>query len=72
MRVVVEECGIDTSWMKAADMRLFLGNHCDFKFENSAHEQLMLEWAMYLLYIYQGFTDSIERVWGEAQQYILI
>ena len=34
MRIILQERGIDTTRMKAADMRLVLGNHADFKHEH--------------------------------------
>lgn len=48
MKLVLQERGIDTDGMKAADMQLVLGNYDDFEFEKTA----------------------IERVWGEAKQFI--
>ena len=38
---VLEERGIDTPGMKAADMRLVLGNHADFKHKKTALEHFM-------------------------------
>ena len=41
MKRVLEERGVDTENMKAADMRLILGGHDDFKHEKTALEHLM-------------------------------
>ena len=43
MRIILQERGIDTTRMKAADMRLVLGNHADFKHEKTALEHLVQE-----------------------------
>ena len=43
MKIVLEECGIDTTGMRAADMHLVLGHHADFKFEKTALEHFMQE-----------------------------
>ena len=70
MKIFLEECGIDTSWMKAADMRLVLGNHHDLEHENTALEQHMHELGQQVL-IYQSYTVSynlIERLWGAANK----
>ena len=41
MKLVLQEWEIDTDRMKAADMRLVLGNHEDFKYEKTTLEYLM-------------------------------
>ena len=41
MKLVLEERGVDTTEMKAADMALVLGNHHDFKHEKTALEHVI-------------------------------
>ena len=47
MKLVLEERGIDTSRMRAADMQLVLASHADFKNEKTALECLMQEKGQY-------------------------
>ena len=71
MKIVLEERGIDTSGMKAADMRLVLGNHADFKHENTALEHLMQDKGQRAIYLpkFHCELNPIERVWGEAKRF---
>ena len=43
MKIVLQEQGVDTYEMKAADMQLALGNHADFKTEKIALEYLFVQ-----------------------------
>ena len=72
MKLVLQERGIDTDRMKAADMRLVLGNHEDFKFEKTALEYLLREndQRMPFLTKFHCELNPIERAWGEAKHYI--
>ena len=71
MKIVLEERGIDTSGMKAADMRLVLGNHDDFKHEKTALEHYMQDQGQRAIYLpkFHCELNPIERVWGEAKRY---
>ena len=77
MKIVLQERGIDTSRMKAADMRLVLRNHADFKHEKTALEHLVQEKRQRAIYLpkFHCELNPIERVWGEAsffQDHIVI
>ena len=71
MKLVLQERGIDTERMKAADMRLVLGNHDDFKYEKTALEYLIRERGQRMLFVpkFHCELNPIERVWGEAKRY---
>ena len=71
MKLVLEERGIDTDRMRAADMRLVLGNHEDFKFEKTALEYLLRDNDQRMLFIpkFHCELNPIERVWGETKHY---
>ena len=71
MRTVLQERGIDTDRMKAADMRLVLGSHADFKYEKTALEHLIQEKGQRALFLpkFHCELNPIERVWGEAKRY---
>ena len=68
IKLILEERGVDTTKMKAADM---LGNHHDFKHENTALEHVIKSKGHYCVYIlkFQCELNPIERVWGKAKQY---
>ena len=77
MKIVLQERGIDTSRMKAADMRLVSRNHADFKHEKTALEHLVQEKRQRAIYLpkFHCELNPIERVWGEAsffQDHIVI
>lgn len=71
MKRVLEERGVDTENMKAADMRLILGGHDDFKYEKTALEHFMASKGHRCYYIpkFHCELNPIERVWGAAKQY---
>ena len=71
MKLILQERGIDTSGMKAADMRLVLASHADFKYEKTALECFMQEKGQHAIFIpkFHCKLNPIERVWGEAKCY---
>jgi hypothetical protein len=71
MRLVLQERGVDTSRMKAADMCLVLGNHADFKYEKTAVEYLLQSKGHRALFLpkFHCELNPIERIWGEAKRY---
>ena len=71
MKLILEERGVDTTKMKGADMALVLGNHHDFKHENTALEHVIKSKGHYCVYIpkFHCELNPIERVWGKAKQY---
>ena len=71
MRLVLQERGIDTTRMKAADMRIVLAHHADFKYEKTALECLMQEKGQRAIFIpkFHCELNPIERVWGEAKRF---
>ena len=64
MKLVLEERGVDTTKMKAADMISVLGNHHDFKHENTALEHAIKSKRYYCMYIpkFHCELNPIERV----------
>ena len=71
MRIVLQECGVDTARMKAADMRLVLRSHADFKNEKTALEHVVQEKEQRAIYLpmFHCELNPIERVWGEAKRF---
>ena len=71
MRLILQERGINTTGMKAADMRIVLANHADFKYEKTALESLMQEKGHRAIFIpkFHCELNPIERVWGESKRY---
>ena len=71
MQLVLEERGIDTGKMKAADMRLVLASHAEFKNEKTALECLMQEKGERAIFLpkFHCELNPIERGWGEAKCY---
>ena len=71
MEIVLEERGIDTTGMRAADMRLVLGHHADFKFEKTTLEHFVQEKGQRTIYLpkFHCELNPIERVWEEAKRY---
>lgn len=69
MRIVLQERGVDTSGMKATDMRVVLGSHADFKNEKTALEHFVQEKTHRAIYLpkFHCELNPIERVWGEAK-----
>lgn len=73
MKLVLQERGIDTDRMKAADMPLVLGNHDDFKFEKTASRSIFYEREVIEYCSSRSSTANLiplrARVWGKAQRY---
>jgi len=69
--MILEEHGIDTDKMKAADMQFILSGHRDFKYEKTSLEHFMTEKGHRSYYIpkFHCELNPIERVWGEAKRY---
>ena len=71
MKAILEERGVDTSKMKAPDMRLVLGGMHDFKYERTKLEKYLKERDHRVIFIpkFHCELNPIERVWGEAKRY---
>ena len=71
MKLILQERGVDTTGMRAADMRLVLANHENFKYEKTALKCLMQEKGQCALFLpkFHYELNPIERVWGEAKRY---
>ena len=71
MKLVLEERGVDTTKMKAADMALVLGNHHDFKHEMTALKHVIKtrDITVFIIPKFHCKLNPIERVWGKAKQY---
>ena len=71
MKMILEERGVDTDRMKAADMKLVLSGHHDFKYEKTALEYLMTEKGHKSYYIskFHCELNPIKRICEEAKCY---
>ena len=74
MKQILEERGINTSSMKADDMRTVLSFHEDFQSEKTLVEKLVTNKGLKCLYIvyfpkFHCELNPIERVWGQAKVY---
>lgn len=71
MKRVLEERGINTSQMLAADMRVVLANHDDFQSKKTVVENFMEKEGLKVLFLPQFHCElnPIERVWGQAKVY---
>ena len=59
MKLVLEERGVDTTKMKAANMVLVLGNHHDFKHEKTALKHVIKNEGHYCVdKLYQRFIAN--------------
>ena len=68
LRTILQERGINTSTMRADDMRVVLSNHEDFVNEKTIVEHFLSERG-HLAYFLPKFHCDIERVWGQAEVY---
>jgi len=71
MKKVLEERGINTSRMKADDMRTVLSFHDDFQNEKTLVEHFIIERGHKCLFLpkFHCELNPIERVWGQAKVY---
>ena len=71
LRTILLERGINTSTMRAEDMRVVLSNHDDFANEKTIVEHFLQDRG-HLAYFLPKFhceLNAIERVWGQAKVY---
>ena len=72
LRIVLQECGVDTTNMNADQMREILRQHPDFRDEKCRIEHLLVEEHNYLAYFlpkYHCELNPIEQVWAQAKHY---
>lgn len=71
MKAVLEERGINTQSMVAADMRALLSNHFDFQNEQTIIEKYLENEGYRVIFIpkFHCEFNPIERVWGQAKVY---
>lgn len=71
MKQILEERGINTSSMVAADMRVVLANHEDFRTEKTLVKHYLHEKGLkgVLLPKFHCELNPVERVWGQAKVY---
>ena len=71
MKRVLEERRISTLWMLAADMRVVLANHDDFRSEKTVVENLLRKKNSKCFFLpkFHCELNPIERVWGQAKVY---
>ena len=68
MKLVLEERGVDTTKMKAADMALVLGNHHDFKQEKTALEHVVKRKGHYCIFYQSSIANlTLLRGYGVRQ-----
>lgn len=71
MKKVLEERGINTTTLKANDMREILANHSDFASEKTMVEHLLESEGLKGTFLpkFHCELNPIERVWGQAKKY---
>ena len=71
MRKVLEERGINTTTLRADDMRKILSNHDDFRNEKTLLERFLIDRGHKVIMIpkFHCELNPIERVWGQAKRY---
>lgn len=71
MKQVLEERGINTTTLRADDMRKILANHDDFRTEKTILETFLSEKGHTCLFLpkFHCEFNPIQRVWGEAKCY---
>ena len=71
MRKVLEERGINTTTLRADDMRKILSNHDDFRNEKTILERFLINRGHKVIMIpkFHCELNPIERVWGQAKRY---
>ena len=71
LRTILQERGINTSTLKADDMRIILSNHDDFVNEKTQVEHYVISrgFQCYFLPKFHCELNPIERVWGQSKRY---
>ena len=71
MKMILEERGINTSSMKADDMRTVLSFHDDFRTEKTLVEKFLSDEGHKVVFLpkFHCELNPIERVWGQAKCY---
>ena len=71
MKMILEERGINTSSMKADDMRTVLSFHEDFRTEKTLVEKFLSDEGHKVVFLpkFHCELNPIERVWGQAKCY---
>lgn len=69
MKAVLEERGVNTEKMVAADMRVVLSHHYDFENEKTIIEKYLEDKGFRVIFIpkFHCEFNPIERVWGQAK-----
>ena len=70
MKMILEERGINTSSMKADDMKIVLSFHDDFRTEKTLVEKFLIDEGHKVIFLkFHCELNPIERVWGQAKCY---
>ena len=71
MMKVLEERGVNTTTLRADDMRKILSNHDDFRNEKTILERFLIDRGHRVIMIpkFHCELNPIERVWGQAKRY---
>ena len=71
MKMILEERGINTSSMKADDMKIVLSFHDDFRTEKTLVEKFLIDEGHKVMFLpkFHCELNPIERVWGQAKCY---
>ena len=71
MKMILEERGINTSSMKADDMKIVLSLHDDFRTEKTLVEKFLIDEGHKVMFLpkFHCELNPIERVWGQAKCY---
>ena len=71
LRTILHERGINTSTLKADDMRIILNNNDDFVNEKTQVEHYIISrgFQCYFLPKFHCELNPIERVWGQSKRY---
>ena len=69
--MILEERGINTSSMKADDMKIVLSFHDDFRTEKTLVEKFLIDEGHKVMFLpkFHCELNPIERVWGQAKCY---
>ena len=71
MRQVLQERGINTSAMAAADMQVVLANHEDFRTEKNSWNTIYMKKGLKAVFLpkFHCELNPIERVWRQAKHH---